>query len=87
MATTPQIEDTQDFYQQMEQWAKEQEHTFPRALPPLLWGLSFLAILSVIVRIRLGAGALPDTIQELDSGQSVSVLFLCWQNAKEQTWV
>ena len=33
----------------MEQWAKEQEHTFPRALPPLLWGLSFLAILSVIV--------------------------------------
>ena len=49
MATTSQIEDTQDFYQQMEQWAKEQEHTFPRALPSLLWGLSFIAILSVIV--------------------------------------
>ena len=54
IATTALIGDTQEFYEQMEQWAAREEKAFPRLLKFFLWGASLLVIFSLIAGYGLG---------------------------------
>ena len=54
IATTALIGDSQEFYEQMEQWATREEKAFPRLLKFFLWGASLLVIASLIAGYGLG---------------------------------